>query len=159
MLITIAEWAARHGIHPHALEELNVALLRATLPESIGASHGSEAGVQQAVRFNAASAGCILWRNNVGALEDKDGRHVRYGLCNDSAKLNRNIKSHDLIGIRPRLITPDMVGTTIGQFMSREVKAAGWTYRGTDREVAQAAFGALVNIKGGDAKFTTGGLD
>ena len=87
---------------------------------------------------------------------DETGRMIRYGLCNDSAQLNKVIKSSDLVGIRPVVITPDMVGHTVGQFVAREVKRPGWSYHGTDREVAQAAFGQKVLQMGGDFKFCTG---
>lgn len=154
----IIDWAVRYGIPAQMLDELQVALLRSCLPEESPLSGKSETAVQQRVRFNAASAGWLVWRNNVGVLEDKDGRHVRFGLCNDSKKLNERIKSHDLVGLRPLLVTQAHVGTTIGQFVSRECKHGDWRYAGTDREIAQAAFATLVNGLGGDAKFTTGGL-
>ena len=68
---------------------------------------------------------------------DKQGQHrfVRYGLCKGSA---------DLIGIRPVLITPEMVGTTIGQFVGLEVK----TERGRPSEL-QVMFLDLINRNGG----------
>lgn len=67
------------------------------------------------VRLAAAKIGWTLFRNNVGALKDKDGRVVSYGLCKGSS---------DLIGWRPLLITQDMVGKTIAQFVAVECKAA-----------------------------------
>lgn len=154
----ITEWAARYCIPDSVLSELNVALIRSSLPAVVSATHASEAAVQQRVRFGAASAGWLLWRNNVGAMYDADGRFVRYGLCNDSEKLNEQLKSHDLIGIRPVLIGPEHLGSVIGQFVSRECKAGNWRYTGTPREKAQMAFATLVNNLGGDAKFTTGSL-
>lgn len=116
----------------------------------------SEAAVGVQVRLEASRLGIRLWRNNVGAGYMQDGSFIRWGLCNDSAAVNAKIKSADLIGIRPVLITPEMVGRTIGQFVSREVKAADWRWRGTDRERAQLAWAELVNSLGGDAAFTTG---
>ena len=104
----------------------------------------SEAAVQQQVRLEATGLGVMLWRNNVGALQDSEGRWVRYGLANDSRQLNAQFKSGDLIGIRPG-----------GQFVSREIKAGGWRYTGTEREVAQLAWIKLVQAQGGDAAFAT----
>ena len=116
----------------------------------------NEATIQALVRLEAAKQGGILWRNNVGVLPDQRGVPVRFGLANDSAQVNRNVKSGDLIGIRPVLITPDHVGRTLGVFVSREVKAAGWTFRGTERELAQLAWIDLVCKYGGDACFANG---
>jgi hypothetical protein len=106
------------------------------------------------IRLQASKDGYTLWRNNSGAA-CIDGRWVRWGLANDSKKLNENIKSSDLIGIRPRLITLDMVGDTIGQFVAYEIKASNWFYRDTKRERAQKKFIELVNTLGGEAKFLT----
>jgi len=81
---------------------------------------------------------------------------VRFGLGNESSALNARFKSSDLIGWRPVLITPDMVGKIIAQFMARECKYEGWTYHGSEREKAQKAFIDLVVAEGGDACFATG---
>ena len=119
----------------------------------------NEATVQAQVRLNASGAGWRLWRNNVGALLDSRGVPIRYGLANDSSVVNRQIKSADLIGIRPVLITQDMVGKIIGQFVSRECKEGGWKPSPTDkREWAQRNWAQIVNELGGDAKFSTGEL-
>lgn len=154
---TIEAWAHAWGIHPAALADLQYRLTLASTPEHMSGA-GGEAGAQVAVRLAAAQQGVALWRNNVGALQDPTGRWVRYGLCNDSKQLNERIKSGDLIGIRPITVVPSMVGTTIGQFVSREIKAPGWSYRGTGREPAQLAWAELVAGLGGDAGFSTGAL-
>jgi hypothetical protein len=94
----------------------------------------------------------------VGASLLANGSFVRWGLANDTAAMNAKIKSGDLIGIRPMLILPDHVGTTIGVFVSREVKPRGWKYPVTPspRVAAQQAWIDLVRSLGGDAAFTTG---
>lgn len=116
----------------------------------------NEANTQNIVRLTAANLGTVLWRNNVGAGVLDNGSFVRWGLANDTAAVNERIKSADLIGIRPVLVTQQMVGTIIGQFVSRECKAEGWRYRGTKREIAQKAWADLIIGYGGDATFTTG---
>ena len=125
----------------------------------------SEAWAQQQIRFKAAHVGAMAWRNNVGATPARcpdcgeKQRPVRYGLANDSAKLNKNIKSSDLILAIPRQITPAMVGTTVAQFGSIEAKRPGWRFSGTEREQAQAAWHVLVQQLGGFAGFSTGDLE
>lgn len=116
----------------------------------------SESRIQTLIRLEASSKGARLWRNNVGATYTKDGSFLRYGLANDSSQLNREIKSADLIGIRPVLITQAMVGTVIGQFISREVKHEGWKYSGSERELAQLRWAELIIDLGGDASFAVG---
>ena len=116
----------------------------------------NEATIQALERLAAAQRGDILFRNNVGVLLDRRGVPVRFGLANDSAAVNDHTKSADLIGIRRVLITPEMVGRTIGQFLSREVKAEGWRFTGTPREIAQLRWIELVTSYGGDAAFSTG---
>lgn len=113
----------------------------------------TEAAVQQKTRLLATLKGMLLWRNNVGAYVDERGNRIRYGLCNDSAKLNASLKSSDLIGITPVTITPDMVGTVVGVFTAIECKEEGWCYMHTLRERAQLAFINLVKEHGGIAKF------
>lgn len=150
-------WANRHRVSLEALQELQ-ALFGMHGGHDIPANvtGNSEAAVQAAVRLEAARAGVRLFRNNVGVLMDKDGRPVRYGLANDSKALNSQVKSGDLIGIRPVLVTQGHVGQVIGQFVSREVKRVGWHYTGGEREVAQLNWATLITSCGGDAAFCTG---
>lgn len=152
----LTQWAARHGVSQAALVELRVMMGVDTDPAKCTAKAGSEAAVQTAIRLEASRLGIRLWRNNVGACKDESGRIIRYGLCNDSAELNKRIKSSDLIGVRPLVVTPDMVGQLIGQFVAREVKRPGWKYTGTDREKAQLAFIELLQSLGADAAFASG---
>lgn len=148
-------WAARWGLPAEAVADLR-RLMGAIDTDPVGRPDTPEGAVQTAIRLEASRLGMRLWRNNVGAGRLENGSFVRWGLCNDSEQMNRSTKSSDLVGIRPRLITADMVGHTIGQFVAREVKRGGWRYTGTDREVAQLRFIELVTSLGGDAAFTTG---
>ena len=116
----------------------------------------SEARVQQDAQLEASYGGGRLWRNNSGAYLDRRGVQVRYGLCNVSKKVNKTIKSSDLIGITPVRITSAMVGKVVGIFTAVECKAEGWNYTGTEAEIAQKAFIELVKSLGGLAKFETG---
>lgn len=116
----------------------------------------SESGILSEIRLEASQAGCRLWRNNVGATYTPTGQFIRFGLANDSTQLNQVIKSADLIGIRPILITSQHIGQIIGQFISREVKNPSWKYKGTAREKSQLAWADLINSLGGDACFATG---
>jgi hypothetical protein len=120
----------------------------------------SEAAVQQEIRLESARRGWRLWRNNNGACMDQQGRLIRYGLGNDSAKMNAEIKSSDLIGITPVVITQEMVGQTVGVFTSIEVKREGWRYTGKGRELAQKRWIDLVVSLGGRWGFAAckGGL-
>jgi hypothetical protein len=153
--MTLKQWANRHGVPLSALNELRAILTSEnTDPEPLQGI--SEAAVQAAVRLEATHAGARLWRNNVGAYKSEGGGLVRYGLCNDTAAMNKRIKSSDLIGIKPVLIQPHHVGQVIGQFVAREVKRVGWTYKGTEREQAQLKFIELVTGMGGDACFVAG---
>ena len=115
-----------------------------------------EQDLQQLIRAEASAAGGVLWRNNVGALPDSRGKWVRYGLANDSAAMNARVKSSDLIGIEPVLITPEMVGSRIGRFIAREIKRPGWRWSGSAREVAQLRYMSLVVQMGGNACFAAG---
>lgn len=116
----------------------------------------SEMAVQQQLRVAAAQYGTPLLRNNSGACRDDTGRLIRYGLGNDSAKINKKFKSSDLIGIWPVIVTPEMVGRKLGVFFAVEVKAPGWKFRDSDdRAVAQKNFGEWVQSHGGVFTFAT----
>lgn len=110
---------------------------------------------EKLVRLEAAKQGIVLWRNNVGAVRTADGRFIRFGLANDSKRMNQYIKSSDLIGIRPVLIGPEHIGKTVGQFVAFEVKPQEWQYSGKEHEQAQKRFLELVSVKGGYATFMT----
>lgn len=153
--MNLNQWAIKWGVSAQALADLRHEMgMTSTMPESSSAST-PEARVQSLIRLEASHKGVILWRNNVGATKDEYGNHIRYGLANDSQRMNASIKSSDLVGIRPLEITPQMVGATIGQFVSREVKRGGWQYSGTAREEAQLKWLNLILSLGGDAAFAT----
>jgi len=150
--MSVKDWQAKWNISDLALAELHKALVMEAHPFTM-APKTPEHIVQANIRVEAAEKGLVLWRNNVGLAFDDRGNPIRFGLANDSSKMNKNIKSSDLIGIRPIVITLPMVGTTIGQFVAREVKRDGWEYKGTAREQAQAKFLELILLYGGDAGF------
>lgn len=152
----IDQWARRWAVNEQAILELK---------QMLGLSHTgvppkdapqSEAGIQSLIRLEASNKGARLWRNNVGATTTPEGHFIRYGLANESSNVNKTIKSADLIGIKPVLIKPQHVGCVIGQFLSREIKAAGWRYTGNDREKAQLRWAELILSLGGDACFAIG---
>ena len=119
----------------------------------------NESDIQNALRIQASREGWRLWRNNVGAGMLDNGSFIRWGLANDSTAVNASVKSGDLIGIRPVIITPSMVGTTIGQFASLEVKRPEWKFNPNNpRDVAQKRWADLVNNLGGYALVSTGSL-
>lgn len=153
---TLHTWAAQWGVPYAAVADLQKRLGMDGAQGVQDAALVSEAGVQSAIRLEAAKKGVRLYRNNVGVLNDDTGRPVRYGLANDSPAINKVMKSSDLIGIRPVTITPAHIGQTIGQFVAREVKAPGWRYGASEREVAQLRFINLVASLGGDAAFAAG---
>jgi hypothetical protein len=78
------------------------------------ASSSSEHEIQQRIRLACGRGPVRLWRNNTGALVDQQGRFVRFGLCKGSS---------DLIGLRSVVVTPEMVGQRLAQFVALEIKA------------------------------------
>jgi hypothetical protein len=110
-----------------------------------------EGYVQSRLRLDYGELGYRLWRNNVGVLPDRTGRPVRYGLANETPAMNRAFKSGDLVGWRPVLITPEMVGKLLAQFVSLEAKRP----KGRVME-AQERWRDLVNAAGGYAVISDG---
>lgn len=74
----------------------------------------SESEILHQVRV-ANFHGSRLMRNNVGLLIDAYGQRVRYGLGSGSP---------DLVGWLPRIVTPELLGERIAQFLAVEVKAS-----------------------------------
>ena len=114
-----------------------------------------ESEVQQDIMIEAPNLSCTLMRNNQGACIDETGRLVRYGLGNVSKKRTDLIASSDLLGITKVVITPDMVGKTLGVFTAIEVKKEKWKHdkKLDKREKAQKAFIDWVLSLGGIAGF------
>lgn len=116
----------------------------------------SESDVQQLIMMRAPKFSNMLLRNNSGALTDKEGRLVRYGLGNVSKQHNEVFKSSDLIGIKSVVITPEMVGKTVGVFTAVECKAEGWKRsKKNKKEQAQSNFIEWVKNRGGIAGFAS----
>jgi hypothetical protein len=156
--MTLEEWAVKYNISVSALTALRLVFIRSTEAVATSPISISEAAVQNNIRFEASKLGGRLWRNNLGAGKLENGSFIRWGLCNDSAALNNEVKSADLIGLRPITITPAHVGTTIGQFWSVECKRPGWRYHGDPRERAQLRWAKTIAALGGLAIFSTGEL-
>lgn len=114
-----------------------------------------ESTVQQEVQIQGMYHSCTLMRNNSGACVDETGRLIRYGLGNVSKKHQENSASSDLIGITKVVITPDMVGKTLGVFTAIEVKKEDWNENKKldKREQAQSNFITWVKSLGGFAGF------
>lgn len=151
-MTSLEQWALRWGLPPQALDEL------AIVSSTTGGNEGmSESAVQSRVRLEASQHGIHLWRNNNGAGQLADGgRFIRFGLANDSAQLNKVLKSGDLIGGSRTLITAAMVGRTVLRFTSRECKHGNWKWSGTEEELAQLKWATLINSLGGDAQIVSG---
>lgn len=135
------QWAARWGVPAAALVEL----FEIGTVDGGDADGTAEARVVRDCRVEGDRLGGVLWRNNSGATFDARKRMVRYGLGNDSKKLNRDYKSPDLVGIAPG-----------GRFWAAECKPPGWKGVRTEREHAQANFGRHIVSLGGLFTFATG---
>ncbi|MGH8235431.1 MAG: hypothetical protein ACREXP_00225 [Steroidobacteraceae bacterium] len=160
--MTLDEWAERWGIPDEAVREL--AIVGDYVPDP-GPDNRikTERGVQDRVRYQAALNGWHLWRNNRGAgcvvnpkhlcpsCVERVGPFIRWGLANDSKQLGDFLKSADLIGWRPRLISVDDVGKIVAQFVSRECKKPGWRQDDSPETQAQVRWHALVQANGGDS--------
>ncbi len=148
------EWAHKWGVPFDAVIdwEGRVGLVPQEPARAVSGKLHSEAWVQSNVFLEAGRSGFQFFRNNVGAHE-KEGRQVRYGLANESAKQNEVIKSGDLVGWQKFLIQPHHVGMVIPRFASAEVKEVGWSYSGNGREPAQLTWGNLITANGGWFKF------
>lgn len=147
--VYLQQWAMHHGIPAYAYAELlQMFNLWPTHSQTILPELRNEAEVSVAVRVECSRRGWRVWRNNVGAGTMSDGSFLRFGLANDSQRLNEALKSSDLIG-----------WTDTGRFVALECKTPGWRYTDTPRERAQLAWLQLVARSGGIGKFVTGVQD
>jgi hypothetical protein len=86
-----------------------------------------------------------MFRNSTGYCRET---RVRYGLAEGSA---------DLVGWIPRVITAEMIGQTIAQFATIEVKALDSDVRKCRTTEAQLTWARNVNDAGGIAVFLSDG--
>ena len=142
--MTLREWYTRWGVSWLARLELQEILESPVTVSERPAKPGTEAAVQRDLRLAAPKLRCLLFRNNVGVLKDARGIPVRFGLANDSARINSRIKSSDLVGVAPD-----------GRFLAVETKAPGWAFGGSQREEAQLRFLNLIRARGGIGIFAT----
>ena len=149
------KWAEKWGVSRAAIDDL---LAEVDIHRAAGGSQ-NESGVQASIRLAASQRGWRLFRNNIGAGKLENGSFVRWGLANESERVNQHVKSGDLIGIRPIIITPTHIGTLIGQFVSVECKREGWRINtNNERERAQLKWATIINALGGHAIITNGEL-
>jgi hypothetical protein len=90
-------------------------------------------------RIVAGRMKTVLLRNNIGAYRDQRGQFVQYGVGGKGAG--------DFLGWKTVVITPDMVGKTIAQFVSVEFKRS----KGGRVTEKQEAWVGAVNNAGGRA--------
>lgn len=118
-----------------------------------------ESKASQVVRLRATAWGSRVFRNNSGVLINPVGVPVRFGLGNESAKVNKLFKSSDFIGFTPVTITPEMVGKQIAVFTAIEAKPLGFTvkkiYPTSSREYGQSRFIDLILNNNGIAGFAS----
>ena len=110
-----------------------------------------ESAVTSRVRLAAAKLNTPLWRNNCGGFYDNTGRFIRYGLGSEA-----QLASSDFIGIRPVLITPEMIGQVLGVFTAVEMKKEGCKFNKNDKHLLnQKFFIDIVKQYGGFAGFAS----
>lgn len=155
-MLVVDAWAQRWGIRPDAVAELKNWLSYKT-PNKPDGQGKNEAEVQALIRIEASNQGHEMLRNNSGAMQDDTGRVVRFGLGNDSKRINNVFASSDLIGVTSMVVQQKHVGCTLGVFTVAEVKDPNWTGPNPNnkREVAQANFINHVKAFGGIGGFCT----
>ena len=157
--MTLDELIYRWRLPPQFALELEQVLFQHTAASHNAEDDRSEAWSKSECRLVAGQFGTTLYTNNVGVLLDANERPVRYGLANESPKMNAIIKSADGIGIYKYVARPQDVGRTFGLFMSVEYKRPNWKFTGDGREAAQQTWCNYVNRMGGIGLFATRGQD
>jgi len=148
------EWAVGAGLTMEQIRSYQYHL--GTYDERLTTGEGgSEAAVVKRCQVQASKMGGRLWKNHKGAATLQDGTFMRYGLLNESKRISDEIKSSDLIGAYPLVITQDMVGTTVAQLWLVEVKEEDWHFTGDAHETAQLKFLELGLAMGARATFAT----
>lgn len=106
----------------------------------------AETPIMQKIRLAIGGRpGVRIFRNTVGALQDRFGHWIVYGLCKGSS---------DLIGWTSVVVTPDMVGRRVAIFTAIEVKVPG-SRTEPDRLKDQQSFIERVQADGGRAGFAS----
>lgn len=85
----------------------------------------SESDLLYRLLVRCSALGARVFRNNVGKLQDRNGRVVTYGLC---------VGSSDLIGYLPVTIGPEHVGQTLAVFVAIEAKTETGRLRPEQRQ-------------------------
>lgn len=152
MTYALQQWVSKHGITMNAFNDL-MNILQPDVSTKSENTDMSEASLGNLLRLEAVKYDASLWRNNNGVCIDQSGRHIRYGLGNDSKKLNSKWKSSDYIGITP--VTSTSAGQTFGVFTAIEVKRPDWKglRPNNDREQGQFKFLTTVTSMGGIGAF------
>jgi hypothetical protein len=98
----------------------------------------TESALMKNIMLAAAKHDARLFRNNIGTLKNNRGEFVTFGVANPGGS--------DLIGWRSIIITQDMIGQRIAQFLAVECKGS----KGKLTE-QQYNFIHMVKISGGSA--------
>lgn len=94
--------------------------------------------VEKQILIGLSAEGCRVFKNFNGNVFTRDGTQFKVGFGDGTS---------DIIGITPKLITPDMVGKTVGVFTAIEVKKEKDGAYGATPE--QLAFINTIKRKGG----------
>jgi hypothetical protein len=154
----LSDWGNQWAVSDEAMGALYK--LMGLTPDTPVELHGkNEAYVQSVIRLAAPMQGYLLGRNNVGALKDERGIPVRYGWLNDTAQLNKTLKTGDLLGYQSGWYRDyeTLEPVKVAVFAMPECKRAGWVFNPKDQhEIAQLRAINMVQAAGGIAGFTTG---
>jgi hypothetical protein len=96
----------------------------------------TETTLMRKIQVAASRVRARLFRNNCGALMNKQGTWVKFGVASPGGS--------DLIGFVPRAVTSKDIGKTIAVFAACEVKIPG-----NKLTKEQQAFLDMVNASGG----------